>query len=349
MNYLSLQQVSLAYQGKRVVHEVDLQLSEGQIGCLLGPSGCGKTTLLRAIAGFEPLINGSITLQGQVISHAELSIPPEKRGIGMVFQDYALFPHLSVADNIAFGIRQQSAKARKQRVEQLLELVKLPGFGKRYPHELSGGQQQRVALARALAPCPRLLLLDEPFGSQDMELRERLAREVREILKQEAITALLVTHDQYEAFAMADEIGVMQAGDLQQWGTAEQLYQQPANTFVASFIGKGAWLPGVVGSLSRVHTALGTLQAPTGWPVYQNVQVLMRPDRVQMTTDTDCCQGRIVERLFRGTHFLYSVELADKNRLLVMSSVHERYEVGETVGLGLTEQPCHGSVETVYA
>lgn len=349
MNYLTLQQVSLAYQGKSVVHEVDLQLSEGQIGCLLGPSGCGKTTLLRAIAGFEPLINGSITLQGQVISHAELSIPPEKRGIGMVFQDYALFPHLSVADNIAFGIRQQSVKARKQRVEQLLELVKLPSFGKRYPHELSGGQQQRVALARALAPCPRLLLLDEPFGSQDMELRERLAREVREILKQEAITALLVTHDQYEAFAMADEIGVMQLGYLQQWGTAEQLYQQPANTFVASFIGKGALLPGVVGSSSFVHTAVGTLQAPTGWPVYQNVQVLIRPDRVQMTTDTDGCQGRIVERLFRGTHFLYSVEMADKNRLLVMSPVHERHEVGETVGLGLTGQPCHGSFETVYA
>jgi iron(III) transport system ATP-binding protein len=239
MSKLTLQNIHIRYDDSAVVHDVNLTVADGQIGCLLGPSGCGKTTLLRAIAGFEPITQGTITLNGQVISEPGKHLPPEKRNIGMVFQDYALFPHLNIADNITFGIRKQSGKAKSQRVTELLELVNLPGYAQRYPHELSGGQQQRIALARALAPRPRLLLLDEPFGSQDVELREMLAREVRDILKREGMTAILVTHDQHEAFAMADEIGVLQSGRLQQWDTGYNLYHKPVNQFVAGFIGQG--------------------------------------------------------------------------------------------------------------
>ncbi len=203
---LNLRNLACGYQNQRVVQELNLHLNAGDIGCLLGSSGCGKTTTLRAIAGFEPIHAGEITLAGEVISRPGWTLAPEKRRIGMVFQDYALFPHLSVAENIAFGIRNHPRL--DQVVAELLELVNLGALGKRYPHELSGGQQQRVALARALAPEPQLLLLDEPFSNLDGELRRRLSHEVRDILKARGTSAILVTHDQEEAFAVSDHVGV---------------------------------------------------------------------------------------------------------------------------------------------
>ena len=234
----------VGYGGAPVVCQVSFELEPGRIGCLLGPSGCGKTTLLRAIAGFELLQGGEIRMRGQVVSHAGWSLPPEKRRVGMVFQDFALFPHLKIGENIGFGLRHLSERERRARVQTLLGLVGLPEYENAYPHQLSGGQQQRVALARAMAPRPELLLLDEPFSSMDAELREQLAREVRDIIKEEEITALLVTHDQYEAFAMADEIGVLNAGKLMQWDSGYNLYHRPGNRFVADFIGQGVILPG---------------------------------------------------------------------------------------------------------
>ena len=215
MSFLDIQNTSIAYGSNTVVHDISIQLEKGEIGCLLGPSGCGKTTLLRAIAGFEPITHGKISLNGNVVSQINKILPPEKRQIGMVFQDFALFPHLNVADNIRFGIRHLKRSEQKQRITELLSLIGLEKMRTRFPHELSGGQQQRIALARALAPKPHLLLLDEPFSSMDVELRGELAREVRKILKQEQITAILVSHDQNEAFAMADNIGVMHEGKLQ--------------------------------------------------------------------------------------------------------------------------------------
>ncbi len=257
--HLEVRQVSMAYNGPLVVQKVDVVLVPGAIGCLLGPSGCGKTTLLRAIAGFEPLLSGEIVLQSRTVSRPGLRLPPEERHIGMVFQDLALFPHLSVADNIAFGLRRQSPEQRRERVRELLALVGLEQAAQVFPHQLSGGQQQRVALARAMAPRPDLLLLDEPFSSLDVELREKLAREVRRILKQDGLTALLVTHDQFEAFAMADEIGVMHDGKLSQWDTAYNLYHHPVHRFVASFIGQGVMLPGTLLDDRSVVTELGTV------------------------------------------------------------------------------------------
>ncbi|HCC80243.1 MAG TPA: iron ABC transporter ATP-binding protein, partial [Methylophaga sp.] len=203
---LLVDNISIGYAGRPVVEGISFHLKEGEIACLLGPSGCGKTSVLRAIAGFEPLMQGSIVLHGKTVSVAEFSLPPEKRHIGMVFQDFALFPHLTVAKNIGFGLQKLPRKQQQQRVAELLELVELTGAQNQYPHQLSGGQQERVALARAMAPRPDILLLDEPFSSMDSDLREQLAREVRHLLRRDGVTAIMVTHDQHEAFAMADQI-----------------------------------------------------------------------------------------------------------------------------------------------
>ena len=223
VSQLRVQYATQAAQARAAVQNVTLGLRAGDIGVLIGPSGCGKTTLLRAVAGLEPVSSGSIRLSGQTVSDATTHLPAEQRRIGMVFQDYALFPHMDVERNLAFGIQHLPAAQRKQRVREVLDLVGLAGAEKRFPHELSGGQQQRVALARALAPSPQLLLLDEPFSNLDVDLRERLAHEVREILKAAGATALFVTHDQLEAFAIGDMIGVMHEGLLHQWDDAYTL------------------------------------------------------------------------------------------------------------------------------
>lgn len=241
---LELDHLSLAYdtpKGLRpIVQNLTLGLPAGHIGCLLGESGCGKTTVLRAIAGFEPLRAGRILLDGAVISSPGKQIAPEKRRVGMMFQDYALFPHLSVAQNVAFGLRRLERAARARRVEEMLALVGLAHAAHSYPHEISGGQQQRVALARALAPAPDLLLLDEPFSNLDVDTRERLAFEVRDILNTTGHTAILVTHNQAEAFAIADRIGVMTAGRIAQWDTPYNLHHHPADGFVRDFIRREA-------------------------------------------------------------------------------------------------------------
>lgn len=223
-----------------VAQDVSFELRQGEIGCLLGESGCGKTTILRSIAGFEPLEAGHISLDGQIISTTTQVLPPEQRQVGMMFQDYALFPHLTVGENIAFGLRKRPRPQRQKRVDEMLKLVGLKAYEDRYPHELSGGQQQRVALARALAPEPQLLLLDEPFSNLDVDTREKLAFELRDILKQTGHTALLVTHNHDEAFALADQIGIMAHGKLQQWATPAQVYEHPANEYVSRMLHREA-------------------------------------------------------------------------------------------------------------
>lgn len=237
---LELDHISLAYDSPEgivpVVNDLSLSLERGHIGCLLGSSGCGKTTILRAIAGFEPLRQGSIRLGERVLSTPSQAIEPQDRHVGMMFQDYALFPHLDVEGNVGFGLRRWTKSKRQERVNELLELVGLSDARHRYPHELSGGQQQRVALARALAPEPELLLLDEPFSNLDVDTRERLAFEVRDILKKTGHTALLVTHNQAEAFAIADRIGIMHQGAIVQWDTPYALHNEPASPFVADFV-----------------------------------------------------------------------------------------------------------------
>ncbi|WP_454056115.1 ABC transporter ATP-binding protein [Cupriavidus sp. Marseille-Q8015] len=322
-----------------VIDRLSFSLARGTIACLLGPSGCGKTTVLRALAGFEPLRAGEIRIDGRVVSSAGTGLPPEQRRIGMVFQDYALFPHLDVAANVAFGLTGRERAARAARVREMLALVGLHDAGGRYPHELSGGQQQRVALARALAPRPALLLLDEPFSNLDVDLRERLGQEVRGILRAQGTTAILVTHDQYEAFAMADEIGVMHQGTIAQWGDAHTLYHRPATRFVAGFIGQGVWLPGrrrgsdidlALGTLPcRAATLAGsaTLADPNG-----EVEVLIRPDDL-VHDEASPLRAQVTDKAFRGANILYTLRLADGSRVLALVPSHHDVPVGATLGL----------------
>jgi iron(III) transport system ATP-binding protein len=344
--FLQLDRVGVAYgrEGhlKPAVEAASLSLSKGQIGVLIGPSGCGKTSLLRAVAGLERLSAGTVRLDGEVLSDhaAGLHLAPEDRGIGMVFQDYALFPHLSVAENIGFGLAHLPRGERAQRVAEMLDLVGLAHTAKRAPHQLSGGQQQRIALARALARRPRLLLLDEPFSSLDVDLRERLAHDVRSILKQIGATALFVTHDQLEAFAIGDLIGVMQHGRLEQWDDAYALYHRPASRFVAGFIGHGVFTPGRIVQAPngpRVSTPLGELDdagecpLPDAYPAGE-CDVLLRADDIVHDDDAPV-KARIERKAFRGSEFLYTLRLATGEQILAHVPSHHDHQLGEWIGI----------------
>ena len=331
---LEVRDVSVAYGDTTVVRDVSLQLEQGAIGCFLGPSGCGKTTLLRAIAGFEPVASGEIRLHGKLVSRPGQTLAPESRRVGMVFQDFALFPHLNVERNIGFGLRSSPRRARNQRVDELLALVGMTHARKQYPHQLSGGQQQRVALARAMAPRPDILLLDEPFSSMDAELREQLAREVRAVLKQDEITAILVTHDQLEAFAMADQIAVLSDGRIRQWGSGFTLYHEPADRFVAHFIGQGVMLAGRVVDDLQVETELGVLagRTPHGLTAGRSVEILLRPDDV-LPDDASPMKAQVVARAFRGAEYLYTLRLPSGTRILCLVQSHHDHAPGEMIGI----------------
>lgn len=333
---LQLNNARQAYGKQAVINDLTLSLQKGQIGCLLGPSGCGKTTVLRCIAGFESVLAGEIYLNGVCVSSTKVFVPPEQRRIGMVFQDYALFPHLDVAANISFGLHRLAKRERERRVDELLHVVHLTEASRKYPHELSGGQQQRVALARALAPKPELLLLDEPFSNLDISLRERLSIEVREIIKDQCTTAILVTHDQAEAFAIADEIGVMHRGEIQQLDTAFNLYHRPVNRFVANFIGQGVFLPGKVIDVRQVEIELGILKGETLHKHASGsiVDVLLRPDDI-VHDNTSALQATIVSKAFRGAEILYTLCLAGGARVLALVPSHHNHAVGEKIGIKL--------------
>jgi iron(III) transport system ATP-binding protein len=333
---LEISGIQHAYNGRRVLNDFSLTLARGQIGCVLGPSGCGKTTALRCIAGFEHVAAGRIAVNGKEVSRPGRSVPPEERRVGMVFQDYALFPHLTVAANVGFGLHQLEPPERERRIAQTLEMIGMSRSGQRYPHELSGGQQQRVALARALAPQPELLLLDEPFSNLDVDLRERLGLEIRDILKQQGMTAILVTHDQHDAFAIADEIGIMSKGRIEQWGTPYELYHKPATRFVADFVGQGAFLPGQVLAGRRIQLELGTFQSnvPHDWAQGTAVDVLLRPDDI-LHDDASPLQARVLHKAFRGAEFLYTLQLPEGGRVLSLVPSHHNHAVGEKIGIRL--------------
>ena len=331
---LKVDNVSVSYSGKRVVEAINFSLSAAEIGCLLGPSGCGKTTLLRAIAGFEPVQQGCILIDDREVSSARRTVAPEHRNIGMVFQDFALFPHLTVAENILFGLRSGSGAEKNARVHEMLALVGLPAYGQAYPHQLSGGQKQRVALARAMAPRPDILLLDEPFSSLDVEMREQLAREIRNILNQESITAILVTHDQAEAFAMADSVCVMNEGHIQQHDTAYQLYHEPANRFVADFIGQGVMVHGEVVDNYTVATDIGNIGSDheLGQPEGSQVDLLIRPDDIIHDDESDT-SAIVVEKVFRGADFLYHLRTDSGVEIMCLAPSHHDHEVNERIGI----------------
>ena len=338
---LQIQDLHHAYGAQEAVRGLSMSLQRGSIACLLGPSGCGKTTVLRCIAGFESVRVGRILLNGIVVSSREVALPPEKRRVGMVFQEHALFPHLSAAANIAFGLGRGDAPA--QRVDELARLVGLAGVLDKYPHELSGGQQQRVALARALAPRPDLLLLDEPFSSLDTDLRERLSLELRDIIKASGATAVLVTHDQHEAFAIADEIGVMREGRIEQWDSAYNLYHRPNSRFVADFVGQGVFLPAKVLNAQQVQIELGVLDGaiPHDCQVGCDTcgrgcaaDVLLRPDDI-VHDDASALQAEVVHKAFRGAEILYTLRLGSGRKVLALVPSHHNHALGERIGIRL--------------
>jgi iron(III) transport system ATP-binding protein len=338
---LELRRLGHRYGAQPTFSGIDLTLAPGTVCCLLGPSGCGKTTVLRCIGGFERVSEGEVRIDGQVVGSPTAHTPPEHRRIGMVFQDYALFPHLTVLRNVGFGVADK--RAANDRAMELLHTVGLASAAERYPHELSGGQQQRVALARALAPRPRLLLLDEPFSNLDVELREQLAGEVRAILKAAGTTAVFVTHDQNEAFAMADEIAVLHQGRIQQIAGAYELYHRPNSRFVADFIGQGVFVEAEVMGPQRLRFELGEVSSPepvhfadTGEPcaVGQRVQVLMRPDDV-LHDDASPLRATVQHKAFRGAEILYTLQLESGARVLALVPSHHNHALQEAIGVRL--------------
>lgn len=331
---LSLKNVQCSYDDRVVVRGLSMHVNRGSLVCLLGPSGCGKTTVLRAIAGFHALDAGEIQINDRPVSSPGFTMPPEKRRLGMVFQDYALFPHLDVARNIAFGLGSLPKKHQSQIVEAMLEIVGLAGMENRFPHELSGGQQQRVALARALAPQPDLILMDEPFSNLDIDLRERLSDEVRQILKKQGITMVLVTHDQHEAFALGDQVGVMHEGKLLQWDTPYNLYHEPNCRFVADFIGQGVFIDGTLVAPDQIETSLGVYKGNRAydWGPGAAIEMLLRPDDVVPDPDSDL-KVEVMQKAFKGAEIMYTLQLPDGRRLLSLFPSHANHSIGEKVGI----------------
>ncbi len=334
---LHIDNVSASHQNQQILDLINLQVSARDIVCLLGPSGCGKTTLLRAIAGLHSIEQGRIEIDGNAVCTPEHSVAPEQRNIGMMFQDLALFPHLTVFENVTYGIRKQNKKFIETQFQHVMKLTEIETeqFHK-YPHELSGGQQQRVALARALAPRPAILLLDEPFSSLDPDLREQLASQVRNILKQEKMTAILVTHDQHEAFAMADWVGVMNEGKIVQYDTPYNIYHQPVSRFVADFVGLGNLIPAKILGPNQIETEFGVLQGQVGdeFKPGEVADLLVRPDDIPHD-DASQVTAIVEEKRFLGAEFLYTLRLPNGHHVLCYAPSHHDHSIGNPLGIGL--------------
>ncbi len=335
MIIIELDKVSATYPGSKTsaVSDISFQIEEGEVLALLGPSGSGKTTILRLIAGFENPDQGVVLLEGRDVCRSGACLQPEKRGIGMVFQDYALFPHLSVSGNIAFGLKKMSRGDRAKKVDEIIEMVGLTAFRNRYPHELSGGQQQRVALARALAPDPIVILLDEPFSNLDPDMRTEMRQEVSAILKKTGSTAVLVTHDHEEAFSMADKIVLLNQGRLEQCGTPEEIYHTPVTPFVADFVGQADFIAGRVCG-KNIVTVIGDLENKTCFADDAEVMVMIRPDDIDLRAN-EAGKTRVLARQFRGSENLYTLKLSSGE--IVHSSQHSLavYAEGTKIDLRL--------------
>jgi iron(III) transport system ATP-binding protein len=331
---LVLHDISKSFQcGVPVLQQVQLQVEAGQTVCLLGPSGCGKTTLLRLIAGFEAPDAGEIYLAKRLVSRPGLVVPPERRHVGMVFQDFALFPHMTVRQNIVFGLARWSSAWRLARLAEMLRLVGLEDVASRYPHELSGGQQQRVALARALAPNPQILLLDEPFSNLDVAFRQQLREEVQTILQRAGITTVLVTHDQEEALSLANTLAVIERGRIVQSATPDEVIAHPRTPFVAQFLALGQLLAGEIHDCCLV-TEMGRvpLTSVPALPVgCRQVDVLIRPECVQLSDDRQGMPAQVIQASFHGTRKRYTLRLPSGTLLRALFPRHVVLTPGEQV------------------
>ncbi|NKB49140.1 MAG: ATP-binding cassette domain-containing protein [Alphaproteobacteria bacterium] len=318
---LNLESVSHRFGNLLAVDDVTLSVEPGEIVCLVGPSGCGKSTLLRIAAGLEPLQQGRVSIGSEIMADGSLTVPPEQRNVGLVFQDYALFPHLSVRDNIAFGLRDVTSAEKRERTELALERTGLQRWADTFPHELSGGQQQRVALARAIAPRPRVVLLDEPFSGLDAELRHQVRDGAAAILRETGVATLMVTHDSEEAMYIADRIAVMREGSLRQIGPPDDIYLQPTDAFVAAFFGDVNRFRGLV-SMAGVETPLGRVDT-NGFADGTEVEVLMRPEAVVLS-DTEGTVATVKNARFLGRTSLIDVTIGDGEAIAVRIRVAGR-------------------------
>ncbi|SNR35249.1 ABC transporter ATP-binding protein [Halorubrum vacuolatum] len=336
---LTMDLVSKRFGSETVVENVSLEVKRGELLTFLGPSGCGKTTTLRMIAGLEEPSEGVITLGGEPVADGDRFVSPERRDAGIVFQNFALFPHLTVRENIAFGLDGDDA-AIEARVDELLDLVDMPEHGEKKPEQLSGGQKQRVALARSLAPEPEVLLLDEPFSNLDVRLRVEMREEVRRILKEAGVTAVSVTHDQEEALSISDRVAVMHDGRLEQIGRPEEVFERPESKFVASFLGRASFLTGHLRE-GKVETGVGRFNAAAleGYnTVYDGtpVDVLVRPDDLRATpTDPEVADGVVVSRQYVGPSFIYRVELDSGEVVHCLHNHVEEFSLDQPVGVDL--------------
>ncbi|MFE0642959.1 ABC transporter ATP-binding protein [Streptomyces sp. NPDC058877] len=338
MNELEVRQVVKGYgPGASILDGLDLSVPGGALAAVLGPSGCGKTTLLRVIAGFLEADSGTVAVAGRTLGGPGVHLPPERRRIGIVPQEGALFPHLSVARNIAFGLRGLDRAAKRSRVGEMLDLVGLPGYGERMPHELSGGQQQRVALARALAPRPHLVLLDEPFSALDSGLRGVVRAEVRAVLRESGATGLLVTHDQQEALSTADLVAVLRDGRVAQCASPQHLYHRPVDPWLASFVGDAVLVPGTV-EKDTATTVLGRVPLATTPEGLREGVVLLRPEQLRLTGPEDAdVEGVVTEVRFFGHDAMVTVAVDGLDRPVdIRTSGPLRQEPGRRVGVRLT-------------
>ncbi|KZN48366.1 ABC transporter ATP-binding protein [Pseudoalteromonas luteoviolacea] len=309
MYSLSIESLQYSYDGHVVIDDLDLQVKENEIVCLLGSSGCGKTTTLKAIAGLLKPQNGAIHIGSMCVNSKGVCVPPQNRNVGMMFQDYALFPHLTVTQNIAFGLGKLSRAERQARVDEMLELVLLSDFGKRYPHELSGGQQQRVAIARALAYRPNLLLLDEPFSNIDAQVRFQLISDIRSIIKDQKVSAIFVSHSKDEAFAFSDRLAIMHKGKIEQLGCPTELFQTPKSKVVAEFLGQGVYLDAKPSGNDSFQTSFGLVNSLTEQSKSQDQgKIFVRPSNIELF-NTDAGDVKVNQERFVGTEYLYAVEL----------------------------------------
>ncbi|ADU28618.1 ABC transporter ATP-binding protein [Evansella cellulosilytica] len=343
MSFIELKNITKYFAGTSnpAVHSLNLGIDKGEIITLLGPSGCGKTTTLRMIAGFEHPTDGAIEIDGKQIFNKTHALPPEKRGIGMVFQDYALFPHMTILKNVMFGLNKWSVREKKQRAKEVLELVGLEDFANRYPTQLSGGQQQRVALARALAPKPHVVLMDEPFSNLDAGLREKMRFDVTNILRKANTTAIIVTHDQKDAFAVSDRVVVMKDGVIQQIAAPKEMYRCPKNCFVAQFVGKTNLLTGTMDDDQRhIHTHIGKVCLPDQWKEHvETVKLSIRPEGCQLAEQGAYCG--VVERVTYGGEYqelyvrLHNQPELSSEPMLIYAPVEQDVEIGRIVSFDI--------------
>ncbi|UCZ53677.1 ABC transporter ATP-binding protein [Bacillus shivajii] len=343
MSFIQLDAITKYFLGSQdpAVRNINLNIRKGEIVTLLGPSGCGKTTTLRMIAGFEHPSEGSINIDGKVVYNETQSLPPEKRGIGMVFQDYALFPHMTILKNVMFGLNKWGAREKRKRAKEVLELVGLEEYANRYPTQLSGGQQQRVALARALAPKPHVVLMDEPFSNLDAGLREKMRFDVTNILRKANTTAIIVTHDQKDAFAVSDRVVVMKDGVIQQIASPREMYRCPKNCFVAQFVGKTNLITGTMDlDQKHIHTHIGKVCLPEQWQEHlDTVKLSIRPEGCRLTEEGKYCG--VIERVTYGGEYqeLY-VRLRNEPQLsqepmLIYAPIEQDLEVGTIVSFDI--------------